>query len=299
MFTAKVDMPLFVKFWGTRGLIPTPGNSTRVYGSNTACVEVRSDDTIFVCDAGSGIREFGKDLATRSPRPKEIHLFISHHHWDHIQGFPFAPIYFHGIKVRVYGNGANDGSLQKLLCGQAGSEYFPGSFRSVGNEIAFDYLRGDDSEINGVHVRHVRLNHPGGCTGFIFEKDGKKIVYAPDNELEIAADEKFPDPMNEGELRRAPPALLAAVSEADLLILDGQYDDQQYAGKKGWGHSSCFSAVDLSIRAKAKNLAIFHHDPESNDPDIDAKIQSCYSRAEKHKSDLTIFAAREGVELKF
>jgi phosphoribosyl 1,2-cyclic phosphodiesterase len=148
-------------------------------------------------------------------------------------------------------------------------------------------------------VRNVRLNHPGGCTGFIFEKDGRKVIYAPDNELPIEAGEKFPDLMNEGALRKAPQPLLEAFHGADLLILDGQYDDQQYAAKKGWGHSSCFSAVDLAIRAKVKNLAIFHHDPESNDHDVDLKMQACYARVEKHKSNLTVFAAREGVELKF
>ena len=280
-------------------MIPTPGNSTRVYGSNTACVEVRSDETIFVCDAGSGIRDFAKDLSKRTPRPKEIHLFISHHHWDHIQGFPFVPIYFHGIKVRVHGSGANDGSLQKLLCGQSGSEYFPGAFPNVSKEIAFDYIKGDPSEIDGVALRSFRLNHPGGCLGFIFEKDGKKIIYAPDNELTIEPGEKFPDPLHEGALRRMPQSLVEAVRDADLLILDGQYDDAQYATKKGWGHSSCFSAVDLAIQANVKNLALFHHDPESADHEIDLKIQSCYQRAEKHQAELTIFAAREGVELKF
>jgi len=291
-------MAFFVQFWGTRGLIPTPGNSTRVYGSNTACVEVRCDDTVFVCDAGSGIRAFARDLAGREPRPKELHVLITHSHWDHVQGFPFTPVYFHGLKVRVYGKGATTGSLQKLLAGDGSPDHAPGSARPLSGEITFAELQGP-TDINGVRVRTFRLNHPGGCDGLVFEKDGKKIVYAPDHELEIAPGEKCPDPLSEGPLRRMHAPLLDVVRDADLLILDGQYDDSQYESRKGWGHSSCFSAVDLAIQAGVKNLALFHHDPESTDQDLDLKVSACYQRAEKHKSDLTLFAAREGVEMKF
>src|SRR5580693_9354738 len=115
-------MPAFVKFWGTRGSIPTPASWTRVYGGNTACVEVRFDDTIFICDAGSGIRELGKDLLTRQPRPKRLHLMITHTHWDHIQGFPFfAPAYLKAMRINVYGQQASDNNAYQVLSGQMGS----------------------------------------------------------------------------------------------------------------------------------------------------------------------------------
>ena len=95
-------MAAFVKFWGTRGSIPTPASWTRVYGGNTSCVEVRFGDTLFICDAGSGSRELGKDLITRQPRPAELHLLITHSHWDHIQGFPFfTPAYLKDSRIRV------------------------------------------------------------------------------------------------------------------------------------------------------------------------------------------------------
>ena len=84
----SVDMSVFVKFWGARGSIPTPGSWTRVYGGNTSCVEIRFDDTVLICDAGSGIRDLGNDLVGRNPRPNQLHLLITHTHWDHIQGFP-------------------------------------------------------------------------------------------------------------------------------------------------------------------------------------------------------------------
>src|SRR5436190_10342148 len=103
-FFAKDNMAAFVKFWGTRGSIPTPASWTRVYGGNTPCVEVRFGNSVFICDAGSGIRELGKDILARDPRPSDLHLFITHAHWDHIQGFPFfAPSYVKTMRVHVYG----------------------------------------------------------------------------------------------------------------------------------------------------------------------------------------------------
>src|SRR5688500_18093043 len=108
-------MAAFVKFWGARGSIPTPASWTRVYGGNTPCVEVRFGDTIFVCDAGSGIREMGKDIAARSPCPTELHLFLTHAHWDHIQGFPFfLPAYMKTVQIRVYGHSPNDNGPYQL-----------------------------------------------------------------------------------------------------------------------------------------------------------------------------------------
>ena len=293
-------MSVFVKFWGTRGSIPTPASWTRVYGGNTACVEVRFDDTVFICDAGSGIRELGKDLMTRNPRPAELHLLITHTHWDHIQGFPFfAPAYLPHSRIRVYGTSEGEDRRYRLLSGQMASEYFPVSFGDLGAKIVFDHLNGGERVIGGVRVRCFPLNHPGGCCGYAFEKDGVKIVYATDNELEIQPGDTFPDPTHAGGLRQAPAALVESVRHADLLITDAQYDDAQYAAKKGWGHSSCFSATDLAVRAEVKNLALFHHDPESTDLDIDGKITSCCQRAAKQGAKLVLFAAREGVELKF
>lgn len=292
-------MAAYVKFWGTRGSIPTPASWTRVYGGNTPCVEVRFDETVFICDAGSGIRELGKDLLARSPSPKQLHLLISHSHWDHIQGFPyFGPVYLPATQIRVYGRHGTGISPYQLLSGQMSSDYFPVSFKDLGASIVDDDLDGQKM-IDGVLVRSLPLNHPGGCQGYCLEKGGRKIVYATDNELEIGAWDVFPDPDHTGPLRRCPEALVQAAQGADLLILDAQYDDKEYAAKRKWGHSSCYSATDLAIQAKAKSLALFHHDPESTDRSIDEKVQSCRQRAACRGATLTIMAAREGVELKF
>jgi phosphoribosyl 1,2-cyclic phosphodiesterase len=293
-------MAAFVKFWGTRGSIPTPASWTRVYGGNTPCVEVRFDDTIFICDAGSGIRELGKDLLTRQPRPKRLHLMISHTHWDHIQGFPFfAPAYLKTMRINVYGQNASDTNAYQLLSGQMGSSFFPVSFKQLGAKIVADSLHDGEKKIGGVLVRSFAVNHPGGCLGYSFEKDGTKIVYMTDNELEIAEEDIFPDEANISPLRRMPEELTRAVAGADLAIFDAQFDEKQYAARKKWGHSTCFSTTDLAIRAQAKNLALFHHDPESTDAWLDQKTDECRKRAARLGADLQIFPAREGVELKF
>jgi phosphoribosyl 1,2-cyclic phosphodiesterase len=293
-------MAAFVKFWGTRGSIPTPASWTRVYGGNTSCVEVRFEDTIFVCDAGSGIRELGKDLLTRQPPPKDLHLLLTHAHWDHIQGFPFfAPLYQASMKIHVYGKQANDDSPYRLLSGQMSSSYFPVSFHDLGDRVVADYLPEGKKDINGVQVSSFALNHPGGCIGYAFSRDDRKIVYMTDNELEIQPGDTFPDLDDTGPMRKVPEDLLAVASDADLLILDAQYDEKSYADRLRWGHSCCFSATDLAIQSKVKNLALFHHDPEDTDSAIDDKVMACRRRAARHGAKLAISAAREGVEMKF
>jgi phosphoribosyl 1,2-cyclic phosphodiesterase len=293
-------MAAYVKFWGTRGSIPTPASWTRVYGGNTPCVEIRFGETIFICDAGSGIRELGKDLLTRNPPPKTLHLLITHTHWDHIQGFPFfAPVYEVATRIHVYGREANDDLTYRLLSGQMSSSYFPVSFKELGASVVADHLNAGEKEIDGVRVRSFPLNHTGGCLGYCLEKDGRKIVYATDNELEIHEGDMFPDLDNSGPLRRAPDELVQMTRDADLLIIDAQYDEKEYMARRTWGHSCCFSATDLAIKANVKNLALFHHDPESTDSAIDEMVQSCRKRAARHGAALTISGAREGVEFKF
>jgi phosphoribosyl 1,2-cyclic phosphodiesterase len=292
-------MAAFVKFWGTRGSIPTPASWTRVYGGNTSCVEIRFGDAIFVCDAGSGIRELGKDLLMRTPVPQDLHLLLTHAHWDHIQGFPFfAPLYVPGMKIRVYGRQAKDDNPYRLLSGQMSSHYFPVSLREVDSCVVADYLDDGKRDIHGVRVSTFDLNHPGGCIGYSLCKDGKKIVYATDNELELQPGDVFPDVYDSGPLRQVARDLVEVVRNADLFIADAQYDDTAYAAHKKWGHSACFSATDLAIRAKVKHLVLYHHDPEDTDLGIDQKVLACQNRAIRHGALMAISAAREGVELK-
>ena len=293
-------MDTFVRFWGTRGSIPTPGHKTRRYGGNTSCVEVRVNDLLFICDGGTGLRELGLDLQERAPDGVEAHFLFSHMHWDHIQGFPFfVPAYTEKNKLNVYEVTAGETRVQRLLHRQMQSEYFPVSFSDLGASICAGHFTDGELALPGVRVRCLEQPHPGRSFAFSFEASGKKIVYATDSELDLTIVNADQARRDSRSLRILPPEIVAFVAGADLLIADGQYTDDEYAQRIGWGHASAHSVVDLAVQAGVKQCAVFHHDPMQSDEAVDAKIQSCRERAQSHGSELTLFGAREGVELKF
>jgi phosphoribosyl 1,2-cyclic phosphodiesterase len=296
-----VTAPSFVKFWGTRGSIPTPGHKTRRYGGNTSCVEVRAGGKQFICDGGTGLRELGLDLVQR-PREGglEAHLFFSHMHWDHIQGFPFfVPAYTKESEIIVYEVSRDDSRVQKLLHGQMRSEYFPVTFTDLGARIGARHFEQDAILVGDVTVRCLAQNHPGTSYAYAFEIGGRKIVYATDSELDFLltnADECRNDP---DALRRLPDSVVAFVEGADLLIADGQYTDDEYPKKLGWGHARANTVADLAHQAGVKQCAVFHHDPMHSDEQVDEKIRLANERLDARGSSTLLFGAREGLELKF
>jgi len=290
-------MPFFVQFWGTRGSIPTPGDRTRKYGGNTSCVEIRFGPEFFILDAGSGIRELGVDLLERSAAPLSAHILLSHTHWDHIQGFPFfSPGFVAQNEFRVYGTREGDRRFFNLLSGQMHSDYFPISFSAFKAAIIPDHLNEGQKLIGSVQVQSLALNHPGGSLGYSLSADGRKIVYATDNEIKVVAEHPAQHALP--GLRVSPTPLVEFVRDADLLIADGQYTDDEYPARLGWGHSPVFTTVDLAIQAGVKQLAVFHHDPTRSDTDLDLVIENCRRRVARFGSSLHVFAARERIELK-
>jgi len=291
-------VPTFVKFWGTRGSIPTPGHKTRRYGGNTSCVEVRIDDTLLICDGGTGLRELGVDLQRRTDH-LEAHLFFSHTHWDHIQGFPFfTPAYAPSSTLNVYDVKKEDHRIQRLLLGQMKSEYFPVGFTDLGASIHFSDLASGKKTIDGIVVDHLEQNHPGTSFAYSFTKGDRRVVYATDSELDLRISNKEESDSRPDVQRRLPEEVVRFAAEADLLVADGQYTDSEYRAKTGWGHARASTVVDLALQAKVKQLAIFHHDPMHSDDFLDEVVESCRARAEAAGSNLVVFGAREGVELK-
>jgi phosphoribosyl 1,2-cyclic phosphodiesterase len=292
-------MAFFVKFWGTRGSIPTPGHHTRRYGGNTSCVELSINGTLFVCDGGTGLRELGMDLLQRGNSPLTGHLLFSHAHWDHIQGFPFfTPLYLPANTFYVYGTSRGDTRLYRLLSGQMQSDYFPVDFADLRSKILPGNLDDGEAVIDGTRVRCLEQQHPGKSFAFAFEALGKKVVYATDNELDLTLPNTEEALKNLAARRMIPERYVAFAREADLLIADGQYTDAEYPTKIGWGHARCTTLVDLAIQAGVKQLAVFHHDPMQSDDDMELKIAACQERAQRFGSSLQIFGAREGVELR-
>ncbi len=244
---------LTVRFWGVRGSIPTPDAGFLGVGGNTACVEVRAaDGTALVLDAGTGIRGLGYALAAEAAgEPGEVHLALSHFHWDHLQGLPFfAPLYAPGQTVRFYA-ATDDDRIHSLLRGQMTSPYFPVTFGDLAAETETVRVRhGEAYEVGPMTVRPFPVNHPQGAHGFRIEADGVAVVYATDYEHGSAAHDEGLREVSQG---------------ADLLISDAQYTPDEYALRRGWGHTTWEHATALATRAEVRQLLLFHHDPSHDD----------------------------------
>ncbi len=269
----------YLKFWGVRGSIPTPGPETVRYGGNTACVELRLDNKIFIFDAGSGLRNFGASIE-QTDQPLKFNFFLSHTHWDHIQGLPFfMPAY--NPKNRLYFFGA--GKLKSILSGQMQPNYFPLKIENLNAELKFNSLVPGKQNIQGIPVEIIRLNHPGTALGYRFKTPDADIVYISDNEpLDATLDA---DP------------LLSFVQNADILIHDAQYTPEEYPNHKGWGHSPFTYPLELALAAQVKKLILFHHDPQHSDMAVDDILNRSKKIIKTRSASLDVLAAAEALTI--
>lgn len=279
-----------VRFWGTRGSIPTPGPHTAEFGGNTSCVQVRTDDgTLIVLDCGTGIRNLGLELE-KHPGPHRIHLFIGHTHWDHIQGFPFfSPAFWPGTELTIYAPLGFQHNLEEALAGQMQYAYFPVKLQEVSGRIGFKELDEGFLRIGEVLVETYHLNHTAPTVAYRISADGACLAYVTDHEpFSNDPDNHLKHP---GDQRH-----VAFLKDVDLVIHDAQYTQEEYREKIGWGHSTIDYAVDVALAAHAQQLALFHHDPAHDDATM--------RRIEKHARErargtlLDVFAAREGLEIR-
>ena len=293
-------MDIYVTFWGVRGSIPTPGTSTHRFGGNTACIEVCVGNDIYIFDAGSGVRQLGDDLLARDSDLTKIHMFFSHSHWDHIQGFPFfVPAYNPNSIIRVYSAEEADESIHELLSGQMQDRYFPVNFGDLGARIIPEILTKGVRTVGPVEVRSFDTKHPGGSYAFAIHYNNKKIIYSTDNEMDLLLLNREASLRDPRIFRKNLPGFIEFVKDADLLIADGQYTDEEYPQKINWGHPRANTLVDLAHDANIKMLAITHHDPMHSDEFVEQKIEECRNRAEAWGYTGTIFGAREGITLRF
>jgi len=269
-----------ITFWGVRGSIPTPGRDTAEIGGNTSCVAVRAGKLDVILDGGTGLRLLGQKMLKEMPLT--AHIFFSHVHWDHIQGFPFfAPAFVPGNTIHLYGGNNVSATLEETLAGQMDYPSFPVQLGQMGAEMTFRDLREgqtvklDDGEGHELIVKTTRGNHPNGVWVYRLEHRGKSMIYATDTEHYAVVD----------------PKLLALSQKTDLLIYDSQYTPEEYASKTGWGHSTFEEGVKLARAAKAKKFVLYHHDPNQSDAAVREK-----ERRAKEMFDNSI-AAYEGLVL--
>ena len=271
-----------LSFWGVRGATPTVDPATWRYGGNTPCLElIAPDGTQIILDCGTGLRMLGNRLGAANGDPvPETHIFVTHYHWDHIQGIPFfAPLYqekneFHFYSFRSKFLGRD--SLKQVFETQMALPYFPVDMSAMNAKRRFQEVAGGDSFSIGENKVTTRaLNHPQGCLGFRIETPAGTVAYATDNE-----------PGN----RELDEGLRELAQGADIFINDAQYTPEQLAGpKRGWGHSSWKEGVKVAREVNAKTLVLFHHDPDSTDRMVDAIL-----RHGREEFD-SVFAASEGM----
>jgi phosphoribosyl 1,2-cyclic phosphodiesterase len=242
-----------LRFWGVRGSTPTPQVENLTFGGNTSCVEIRTaGNECIIFDAGSGIRNLGQCLMKEAAgEPIGVKLFLTHFHWDHIQGIPFfAPIYGPQNSIAFY-TGVEGRTLQETLEGQMAKPYFPVDFAQVAAAREFHSIeRGGAVEADGLRIIPFPLNHPQHASGYRIEADGIAIVYATDYEH------------GDAQLDRT---LRDYSAGADVLICDAQYTPAEYEKHRGWGHSTWLNAVQVARDAAVGQLFLFHHDPAHDD----------------------------------
>jgi phosphoribosyl 1,2-cyclic phosphodiesterase len=289
-------MSLTLTFWGTRGSIPSPGPSTVRYGGNAPCVELRTDDGwLIILDAGTGIRELGRQLLERdNGEPVAGDIFLTHAHWDHIQGIPFfAPLFRKGNRFTIWGSKSLQTSIDRVVRDQMSPVVFPVSFEELQARIDFQELAEERRQGNGYEVAAMGVRHPGGALGYRFttgNADGRALVYVSDNELSV--DARYDDPPRWRE------KLVSFVRGASVLVHDTMYTAAEYRSFVGWGHSTHEQAVELALDAEVERLVLGHHRPERSDDEVDRCVESCRALVARRGRHLEVLAAAEGMSLK-
>lgn len=264
-----------VTFWGVRGSLPVPGPHTVKYGGNTSCVQVQISKRLFILDAGTGIFHLGQHLM-KTRKNVRGDIFITHTHWDHIQGFPFfSPAFIKGNHFTLYGQTKVNSTFADLMKGQMTYQHFPVSLGEMGSTIEFHELDsgieldlGDDILLNTIHT-----NHPNGSLAYRLNYKGRSCCYITDTEHYSCVD----------------PKLKSFVKDADLVIYDSNYSDEEYPQFVGYGHSTWQEAIKLMEASRAKKLVLFHHDKSRSDDEmekIENQARECFPNC---------IAAREGL----
>jgi phosphoribosyl 1,2-cyclic phosphodiesterase len=252
------------------------------YGGNTSCVSMHNgDEPPFVFDLGTGLRYFGAGWP--ADRPFRGTALLTHLHWDHVQGLPFfAPLLREGSRLDVYAPFQEDGrSVHQAFDAFLRPPYFPVTLDALCGTITFTDMREEEIEINGAQVTARLIPHVGPTLGYRVTWEGVSVAYLSDHQ-------QPPDGSH-----RVSPGALDLCAGADLVIHDAQYTPAEFARKSTWGHCTVEYAVRVAHEARAKRLALFHHDPLRDDEALDdlardaKELGACL--------DLEVMVAAEGL----
>ncbi|MGE3541236.1 MAG: MBL fold metallo-hydrolase [Candidatus Tectimicrobiota bacterium] len=268
-------------FWGVRGSIPAPGLHTITFGGNTSCVSIEYQGHVIILDAGSGLRQLGQYLLARTTPPITGSLFLTHTHWDHIQGLPFfTPAFTPENRFVIYGEARPRYTLAELMEDQIQHPFFPVAMQELFRaQIDFRELTSGETVTLQPHIQVTvfRLTHPNAAVGYALQLGDVRLAYVTDHEHTL------------GQLS---PAVVEAVTGVDILIHDAQYSREEIQqGKQGWGHSAWEDVVQLAIETRVKQLYLFHHDPAASDAQLNERqfyAQQLFPQT---------FVAREGLKI--
>ncbi len=294
-----------LKFWGTRGSIPTPGKHTVKYGGNTPCVELRLENNdLIILDAGTGIRNLGEKLIEIGDSIN-AYILISHPHWDHIQGFPFfKPAFISGNQLTIVSCESENLTISKMIADQMNKIYFPILLNELKATIHFKPVVEEKFKVFDAEVETIFLNHPAFALGYKIKQNGFAIVYISDNEpfdryvaqtiknVEQRIIDKFLESSKDPNQR-----LFEFVQGADILIYDTTYTPEEYIDRVGWGHSHYLFTLQMAYEGNVKHLILFHYDPSHSDEKIDEIYEKCIREIKIRKYKFHCTAAYEGLEL--
>jgi phosphoribosyl 1,2-cyclic phosphodiesterase len=255
---------VIARIWGCRGSLASPGPETVRYGGNTSCVEVRlDDDTLIILDAGTGIRPLG--LTLRPELPRTIHVFLTHLHLDHLEGLGFfGPLWSPEVDLHIWGPPSPLRSLERRIARYLSPPLFPIHLQDIPSGPTFHDVPDEDWKVGPALIRARPVSHRGPTVGYRISENGQTLSYIPDHEPALGVD-----------LRSVEPEWVsghAVASQADVLLHDSQYTEEEYLQRVGWGHSSISHVVTFAEICRVRRLVMFHHDPLHTDADLEALL---------------------------
>ena len=295
----------YLRFWGVRGSYSAPFSSHLGVGGNTSCVEIRDDDHVLLCDAGTGIIAFGNEMMKQKDVRKLL-IILTHYHWDHICGLPFfVPAFVPEWDISIFGPSQSSKDIEEYVSAQMRAPYFP-----VGTETWLAHINypspAEDHKLDygPMAISYENVHHPGTTYGYRIRVRNKTIIYISDNEclfLEKSITQHFegmsPEEkeLYENMRQEEYESELKLIQGADILIHDAQYTPEDYQSKRGWGHSCYIDTVNTAIAAGVKELYLYHHDPNYDDKRMEEIDRHCQQIIKIKNSPLVCHLAREGM----
>lgn len=257
-----MDKYIKIKLWGVRGSTPCANPENMRYGGNTSCIQISIPgvDEFLIADCGTGFRNLGNELDSNG-HSLSGKVFITHPHWDHLQGFPFfKPFYDAKNSFDIYMPPQDGLGCKEILQGHLSNTFFPVSIDMLESGLECLTFEKGKLSFKDYSVEYMWANHTVPTAIYKFNIGGKSIVFAPDNELpmKIDADNKaFFE-----EFR-------AYVKGVDVLIHDGQFTKEEHEARLGWGHSNWETVIEITKDLGIKRLCLAHHDPDHSDDTLD------------------------------